>query len=53
MVYLNTQDLEDIVEEYKAHALPLDVFVLDMDWHTKDEWRLHGTPICSRIPTTP
>ena len=35
---LNTQDLENIVEEYKSHALPLDVFVLDMDWHKKNEW---------------
>ena len=51
---LDTQDLEDIVEEYKAHALPLDVFVLDMDWHTKDEWGLHvGLQFVPLSRTTP
>lgn len=24
--------IEDIVEQYRERALPLDVFVLDMDW---------------------
>ena len=34
----NSNDLIDIVEEYEKHALPLDAFVLDMDWHKKNEW---------------
>ena len=31
----NTIDVKNIVMEYELHGLPLDVFVLDMDWHTK------------------
>ena len=28
----------EIVKEYEQHSLPLDVVVLDMNWHTKDRW---------------
>ncbi len=31
-------DLQQLVEEFAAHDLPLDVLVLDMDWHTPDSW---------------
>ena len=34
----NAVDLRDIVSEYRNHQLPLDVFVLDMDWHVKPAW---------------
>lgn len=34
----NAVDLRDIVSEYRDHHLPLDVFVLDMDWHVKPAW---------------
>lgn len=32
---LNDQDVVDLVEAYESRALPLDAFILDMDWHTK------------------
>jgi len=32
------QDLRDLVAEFEAHNVPLDVFVIDMDWHTPDGW---------------
>ena len=40
-----------VVQKYEEHTLPLDVFVLDMNWHTKNDWtgyswdkRLYGNP---------
>ncbi len=27
------QDLKDLIAEYRAHDVPLDVLVIDMDWH--------------------
>jgi hypothetical protein len=35
---LNNENVMDIVEDYHALSFPLDVFVLDMDWHTKQGW---------------
>ena len=32
------RDLQKIAGDFKAHDLPLDVLVLDMDWHTADSW---------------
>ncbi len=32
------QDLRDLVAEFEAHNVPLDVFVIDMDWHTPKGW---------------
>lgn len=32
------QDLKDLVEDFAAHDLPLDVLVVDMDWHTPHSW---------------
>ena len=32
------QDLQDLVREFEAHDLPLDVLVVDMDWHTPHSW---------------
>lgn len=32
-----SKEYRDIVEEYKQHDFPLDVMVMDMDWH-KDGW---------------
>ena len=35
---LNNYDMEKVVDDYESRDIPLDVFVLDMDWHTKDNW---------------
>lgn len=32
------QDLRDLVAEFEEHDVPLDVFVIDMDWHTPKGW---------------
>jgi alpha-glucosidase (family GH31 glycosyl hydrolase) len=29
----STSDYQNIIEEYKAHDFPLDILVMDMDWH--------------------
>lgn len=34
----SAQDLKDLVNEFAAHDLPLDVLVVDMDWHTPHSW---------------
>ena len=26
------------MDDYESRQIPLDVFVIDMDWHTKDNW---------------
>ena len=31
-------DVRALVAAFRAHDLPLDVFVLDMDWHTRQSW---------------
>jgi alpha-glucosidase len=31
-------DLKDLVRDFERHELPLDVLVVDMDWHTPDSW---------------
>jgi alpha-glucosidase len=31
-------ELRELVAEFRAHDFPLDVLVLDMDWHTPDAW---------------
>lgn len=35
---INNYDTRKIVEDYESRRIPLDVFVIDMDWHTKDNW---------------
>lgn len=32
------QDLRELVADFERHELPLDVLVLDMDWHTPNSW---------------
>lgn len=32
------QDLKDLVRGFQEHDLPLDVLVVDMDWHTPHSW---------------
>lgn len=32
------QDLKSLVGEFEAHDVPLDVLVIDMDWHTPHAW---------------
>ena len=34
----SAQDLEDLVTGFERHGLPLDVLVIDMDWHTPHSW---------------
>jgi alpha-glucosidase (family GH31 glycosyl hydrolase) len=34
----NDMDARDIVSQYRSRSYPLDVFVLDMDWHRKNSW---------------
>ena len=34
----SAQDLEDLVTDFERHDLPLDVLVVDMDWHTPVTW---------------
>ncbi len=31
-------EYQRIVGEYKEHDFPLDILVMDMDWHKKDDW---------------
>ena len=35
---LNNYDTKRVIDDYESRSIPLDVFVLDMDWHTKDDW---------------
>jgi len=35
---LNNYDTKQVVDDYESRSIPLDVFVIDMDWHTKDNW---------------
>ncbi len=32
------QDLKELVHEFETHDVPLDVLVVDIDWHTPDSW---------------
>ncbi|MBO0708500.1 MAG: hypothetical protein J2P44_09070, partial [Candidatus Dormibacteraeota bacterium] len=32
------RDLQALVEEFRSRGFPLDVLVIDMDWHTPDAW---------------
>src|SRR5260221_854483 len=34
----HADELVELVNEFKEHDIPLDVLVLDMDWHTPDGW---------------
>jgi len=34
----SAQDLKDLVRAFESHDLPLDVLVVDMDWHTPHSW---------------
>ena len=31
-------DVYDQIEQHQIHSLPLDVLILDMNWHTKNGW---------------
>ena len=46
-----TEEAARIVQDYELRTLPLDVLVLDMNWHTKNDWtgyswdrKLYGYP---------
>ncbi|MGC9469692.1 MAG: TIM-barrel domain-containing protein [Anaerolineae bacterium] len=32
------KDLRDLVAQFESHGVPLDVLVIDMDWHTPHAW---------------
>ncbi|MEO8606572.1 MAG: TIM-barrel domain-containing protein [Chloroflexota bacterium] len=34
----HADDLKRLVNDFSAHDVPLDVLVVDMDWHTPDGW---------------
>ncbi len=34
----SADDLLELVNQFEAHEVPLDVLVVDMDWHTPDAW---------------
>ncbi|MBN2548494.1 MAG: DUF5110 domain-containing protein [Anaerolineales bacterium] len=34
----SAQDLMNLVNEFETHQVPLDVLVVDMDWHTPHAW---------------
>ena len=34
----SAQDLKDLVREFEEHGVPLDVLVIDMDWHLPNAW---------------
>jgi alpha-glucosidase len=34
----SAEDLQELVQDFERHGVPLDVLVLDMDWHTADSW---------------
>ena len=34
----NNHGVRNIVKDYSSQNIPLDVFILDMDWHTKYGW---------------
>jgi alpha-glucosidase len=34
----SADDLAQLVDDFKEHEIPLDVLVVDMDWHTPDGW---------------
>ena len=38
--WYNMLDIEvyEQIEEHEIHSLPLDVLILDMNWHTKNDW---------------
>eukprot|EP01087_Luapelamoeba_hula_P016795 TRINITY_DN519_c1_g1_i1.p1 TRINITY_DN519_c1_g1~~TRINITY_DN519_c1_g1_i1.p1 ORF type:complete len:943 (-),score=155.61 TRINITY_DN519_c1_g1_i1:23-2851(-) len=35
---VDNYDVKGVVEDYRSRDLPLDVYILDMDWHTKQGW---------------
>jgi alpha-glucosidase (family GH31 glycosyl hydrolase) len=35
---INNYDTRKIVDDYESRGIPLDVFVIDMDWHRKNDW---------------
>ena len=38
IAFPSPQDMRKIVEDYASRSIPLDLFILDMDWHTKNDW---------------
>jgi len=36
--YAATDIVTDVIDKYEQFTIPLDVFVLDMNWHTKNDW---------------
>jgi hypothetical protein len=41
-------DAQGVAAQYRARSYPLDVFVLDMDWHRKNSWTGCACSLCAR-----
>jgi alpha-glucosidase (family GH31 glycosyl hydrolase) len=35
---MTDNDVRDQIEEFREYSLPLDVLILDMNWHKKNDW---------------
>jgi len=35
---LNNIDIQKIVDDYETRSIPLDIMILDMNWHKKNDW---------------
>jgi len=35
---INNIDVQKIVDDYEIRSIPLDIMILDMNWHKKDDW---------------
>eukprot|EP01104_Vermistella_antarctica_P006882 TRINITY_DN1757_c0_g1_i1.p1 TRINITY_DN1757_c0_g1~~TRINITY_DN1757_c0_g1_i1.p1 ORF type:complete len:948 (-),score=252.28 TRINITY_DN1757_c0_g1_i1:465-3308(-) len=47
----NNFDVQQILSDYESRSVPLDVYILDMDWHTKQGWG--GYTFDARLFPTP
>lgn len=34
----DNQGMKGVVEKYRSRSIPLDTYILDMDWHSKQHW---------------
>ena len=35
---MDSDDVMDYVNEHRLHGLPLDTFIIDLNWHLKNGW---------------
>lgn len=41
--WISSSDLPLIVDEYISRSMPLDVFIIDMDWHMSEPYHSFST----------